>query len=77
MTRPAAITPKQVAAALNMSRRQVYRWIEKDEIQTTKIGGVHRIFQWQLANRIGEQEAADVFDAVAAETAEMQEETSS
>jgi excisionase family DNA binding protein len=70
MKRPAALTPKQVAAALNMSRRQIYRWIEKGEIETTKIDKNHRIFERQLAGKIGEQAAADVFDSVAdAETA--------
>jgi excisionase family DNA binding protein len=63
MARPAALTPKQVAEALNMSRRQVYRWIQKDEIETTKIDGTHRIFERQLAEKIGKQEAADVFTA--------------
>lgn len=65
MTRPAALTPKQVAKALNMSRRQVYRWIERGDIQTTKIDGTHRIFESQLAGKIGENEAAAVFDSVA------------
>jgi excisionase family DNA binding protein len=67
MTRPAALTPKQVATALNMSRRQVYRWIERGDIETTKIDGTHRIFERQLAAKIGEDEAADVFDAMASE----------
>lgn len=65
MTRPAAITPKQVAKALSMSRRQVYRWMEKDEIETTKIDGTHRILERQLAAKVGEEAAAAVFDSVA------------
>ena len=65
MTRPAALTPKQVAAALNMSRRQVYRWIERGDIETTRIDGTHRIFERQLASKIGDEAAGDVFDAVA------------
>jgi len=65
MTRPAALTPKQVAAALNMSRRQVYRWIERGDIESTKIDGTHRIFERQLASKIGEEAASDVFNAAA------------
>ena len=65
MTRPAALTPKQVAAALNMSRRQVYRWIERGDIESTKIDGTHRIFERQLASKIGGEAASDVFNAAA------------
>lgn len=60
-----ALSPRQVAEALGMSRRQVYRWIEKDELETSKIDGRHRIFERQLAEKIGEEEARTVFQGVA------------
>lgn len=67
MSRPTTIGPKEVADALGVTRRTVYRWIEDDTLPTTQTGekGRHRIFERQLAEKIGEQAAADVFDSVA------------
>ena len=61
MTEPAALSPKQVADALQMSRRQVYRWIKAGSLKSTKIDDTHRIFEHQLAEKIGDAEARAVF----------------
>lgn len=58
---PAVISPREVAENLDMSRRQVYRWIEGDELPTNKIDGFHKITESQLAEKVGEELAAEVF----------------
>jgi len=65
MTTPAAISPREVAEGLSMSRRQVYRWIESDDLPTNQIGGFHKITEGQLAEKVGEDLAAEVFRRVA------------
>lgn len=69
MDRPTTLSPKKVADALGMSRRTIYRWINDGELSTTQPSGKaksrHRIFERQLAEKIGEDEAAEVFDAYA------------
>lgn len=69
MERPTTLSPKEVADALGMSRRTIYRWINDGELETTQPTGKkksrHRIFERQLAAKIGEEEAAEVFDAYA------------
>jgi len=65
MTRPAYLSPRQVAEALSMSRRQVYRWIGEDEMPSTKIDGTRRISEKQLAVKVGEEAAGTVFDSYA------------
>lgn len=61
MKTPAAISPREVAQNLDMSRRQVYRWIEAGELPTNKIDGFHKITEGQLAEKVGEELAAEVF----------------
>lgn len=69
MDRPTTLSPKEVANALGMSRRTIYRWINDGDLQTTQPSGKeksrHRIFERQLAEKIGEEEAAEVFNAYA------------
>lgn len=71
MDRPTTLSPKEVADALGMSRRTIYRWINDGDLQTTQPSGKeksrHRIFERQLAKKIGEEEAAQVFDSFAEE----------
>jgi excisionase family DNA binding protein len=69
MDRPTTLSPKEVADALGMSRRTIYRWINDGDLKTTQPSGKaksrHRIFERQLAAKIGEQDAAEVFEAYA------------
>ena len=65
MTRPAYLSPRQIAEGLSMSRRQVYRWINKGELDSVKIGGSRRVSEEQLARKVGKEPARLVFDAVA------------
>jgi len=65
MTRPAFLSPRQIAEGLSMSRRQVYRWINKDEIDSVKIDGSRRISEEQLAGKVGKDTARLVFDRAA------------
>jgi excisionase family DNA binding protein len=67
MKRPAFVSPIQIADALDITRRTVYRWIEAGELDTTKIGSHHRISADQLAAKVGEDATRIIFDAVAAE----------
>lgn len=71
MDRPTTLSPKEVAEALGMSRRTIYRWINDGELETTQPSGKaksrHRIFERQLAEKIGEEEARDVFESHADE----------
>ena len=73
MDRPTTLSPKEVADALGMSRRTIYRWINDGDLETTQPSGKeksrHRIFERQLAAKIGEEEAAEVFNAYATEEA--------
>ncbi len=61
MKTPAAISPKEVAEGLSMSRRQVYRWIDNEELPTNQIDGYHKITEGQLAEKVGEEMAEEVF----------------
>lgn len=67
MDRPTTLSPKEVATALGMSRRTIYRWINDGDLNTTQPSGKaksrHRIFERQLAEKIGEEEASEVFDS--------------
>ncbi|MCS3629288.1 helix-turn-helix domain-containing protein [Salinibacter ruber] len=65
MKTPAAISPKEVAEGLSMSRRQVYRWIDNEELPTNQIDGYHKITEGQLAEKVGEEMAGEVFRRVA------------
>jgi len=65
MKTPAAISPKEVAEGLSMSRRQVYRWIDNEELPTNQIDGYHKITEGQLAEKIGKEMAEEVFRRVA------------
>lgn len=65
MKTPAAISPKEVAEGLSMSRRQVYRWIDNEELPTNQIDGYHKITEGQLAEKVGEKMAGEVFRRVA------------
>ncbi len=71
MDRPTTLSPKEVADALGMSRRTIYRWINDGDLETTQPSGKaksrHRIFERQLAEKIGEDEARDVFESQANE----------
>lgn len=69
MKRPAFVSPKQIADALDITRRTVYRWIERGEISTTQIGTLHRVSADQLAEKVGDDAVAVIFDAVASEGA--------
>jgi len=61
MDTPAAISPRDVAEGLSMSRRQVYRWIDNGELPTNQIDGYHKITEGQLAEKVGEDLAAETF----------------
>jgi predicted site-specific integrase-resolvase len=61
MKTPAAISPREVAESLDMSRRQVYRWISGGELPTNQIDGFHKITESHLAEKVGEEMAAEVF----------------
>lgn len=63
MTRPAFLSPRQIAEALSMSRRQVYRWIQNGDLPSTKIDGSRRISEKHLAKKVGKETAETVFDA--------------
>lgn len=69
MDRPTTLSPKEVADALGMSRRTIYRWINDGDLETTqpsgKVKSRHRIFERQLAEKIGKEDAAEVFNAFA------------
>jgi len=56
-----------------MSRRTIYRWISDGDLETTqpsgKVKSRHRIFERQLAEKIGEEDAAEVFNAFAQDEA--------
>jgi len=69
MSRPAYLSPTEIADALSMSRRQVYRWMEKDEIDSVKIDNARRISEKHLASKLGEEVARDVFDSHARDEA--------
>ena len=55
------LTPREVAEALSMSRRQIYRWIRSGKLPTTKIDGRHAISAEQLAEAEGVVKATDAF----------------
>ena len=61
MTTPAALSPQEVAELIGMSRRQVYRWIKREELPTRQIDGQHRITESMLAEKVGEELAQEVF----------------
>lgn len=61
MKTPTVISPREVAENLDMSRRQVYRWIEAEELPTNKIDGFHKITEAQLAEKVGDDLAEEVF----------------
>jgi predicted site-specific integrase-resolvase len=65
MDTPAAISPREVSEGLSMSRRQVYRWIESGDLPTNKVDGFHKITEGQLAEKVGEDLAAEVFKRAA------------
>lgn len=67
MSRPAYLSPSQIADALSMSRRQVYRWMEKGELDSVKIDSARRISEKHLAEKVGEEVARDVFESHAEE----------
>ena len=64
MNRPIVLSPRDVADALDMSRRQIYRWIDQGKLPTSKVGRQHRITEEQLAEAVGEDLAEAVFDGV-------------
>lgn len=72
MKTPAVISPREVAESLDMSRRQVYRWIEGEELPTNKIDGHHKITEGQLAEKVGEELAEEVFRRVAESRTDME-----
>lgn len=61
MTTPAALSPQEIADLIGMSRRQVYRWIKREELPTRQIDGQHRITESMLAGKVGEEMAREVF----------------
>lgn len=61
MKKPAAVSPREVAEALDMSRRQVYRWIRGGDVPSSKVDGKHKITESALAEKVGEELAAEVF----------------
>jgi excisionase family DNA binding protein len=61
MKKPAAVSPREVAEALDMSRRQVYRWIRGGDLPSNKVDGNHKITEGALAEKVGEELAAEVF----------------
>ena len=65
MSKPAALSPREIAEALSMSRRQIYRWMSENELSSTKIDGRHKITESQLAGKVGGEMAAEVFDRAA------------
>jgi len=67
MSRPAYLSPSEIANALSMSRRQVYRWMEKGELDSVKIDNSRRISEKHLAEKLGEGVARDVFESHANE----------
>ena len=59
---PLALSPRQVAEAYGLSRRTVYRAIERGEMSASKLGGRIRISpgalaEWILKSRIEPREA--------------------
>ena len=69
MSKPAYLSPSQIADALSMSRRQVYRWMEKGELDSVKIDNARRISEKHLAQKVGEEVARDVFESHAKDEA--------
>lgn len=69
MSKPAYLNPSQIADALSMSRRQVYRWMEKGELDSVKIDNARRISEKHLAQKVGEEVARDVFESHAKDEA--------
>ena len=69
MSKPAYLNPSQIADALSMSRRQVYRWMEKGELDSVKIDNARRISEKHLAQKVGEEVAHDVFESHAKDEA--------
>lgn len=67
MSKPAYLSPSQIADALSMSRRQVYRWMEKGELDSVKIDNARRISEKHLAEKLGDEVARDVFESQAQE----------
>lgn len=61
MTTPAVLSPQEVADALDMSRRQVYRWLRSGELPHQKIDGNYKITEDQLVEKVGDQLATEVF----------------
>jgi excisionase family DNA binding protein len=61
MKKPAAVSPREVAEALDMSRRQVYRWIRGGDLRSNKVDGNHKITEGALAEKVGEELAVEVF----------------
>lgn len=64
-TRPAVISPREMAEALGMSKRQMYRWIYDDEVEAEKIDGQWKVTEKALAEKVGADLAETVFDRVA------------
>jgi len=67
MERPAYLSPRQVAEALSVGRRTVYRWMEKEDLDSVKIEGSRRIGEDHLAEKVGKEVARKVFEAHAPE----------
>ena len=61
MKKPAAVSPREIAEALDMSRRQVYRWIRGGELRSNKLDGNHKITEGALTEKVGEELAGEVF----------------
>jgi hypothetical protein len=55
------LTPTDLSFSLNVSLRQVYRWIDAGELSTNKVDGNHKITEGALAEKVGEELAAEVF----------------
>ncbi|MFB6280379.1 MAG: GIY-YIG nuclease family protein [Salinibacter sp.] len=67
LPQPERLTANEVASALGMSRRSVYRWVQQGLLETNQEEGRgrHQISEEQLADFLGEEEAAEVFNAYA------------
>jgi excisionase family DNA binding protein len=60
------LTPKELADAMGVTRRTVYRWITEEGLETVQAreGGDHRIFPWRLAEFFDEETALTVTNTV-------------
>jgi excisionase family DNA binding protein len=63
------LTPKQVADAAQVTRRTVYRWIKRGELETVRVDNAHRVTEKQLAEKLGTDAAAAAFDYIGAKAA--------